>query len=546
MSGEPATTVSDERHETPATGRIDRVFEWMGERFNPILVKESRQALKSRQFMLAFGLLLIAAWGWSFLGIVVFEVGAGYRQAGPEMFMGYYSILAAAVGLFVPFSAFRSLANEREDRTYELLSITGLSPRQIVSGKLGSAVIQMVIYASAIVPCLAFTYLLRGISMPMIVFVFGYTILGSLGLAIIGLFAGTLTSEKHWQMLLSVVVIAGLLIVFMTTIAWTGEVIDDGDSMFRDWEFWGTIAGFLTAYASYAALVFYAAVAQITFVSDNRATKLRVIMLIQHACLVGWFGWIFLALTDREIQVLYVFLCLAAFHWGVMGAMMTGEWPELSMRVKRGLPQSFLGRAFLTWFNPGPGTGYMFACCGVIGASVTVLVLLVLGRFVGGIRGGNLESITGMCVLVPGYVIAYLGTGLLLVRFLRRFGTATIFASVLVQVLLVTAGTAGPFILESIVDPGRSGGYSLLQITNPFWSIEHVADRNSLPIEGPLMVGLVGFAALVVFTLNLPSILHEVRQVRIAKPKRVAEEDETLAVETHPPEPVQVSPWDVE
>ena len=549
MSADVVTSTQDVSPDASVSGRIDGVLERFGERFNPILVKESRQALKSRQFLLAFGLLLIAAWGWSFLGTVVLEVGGGYRQSGPEMFIGYYCILVTAIGLFVPFGAFRSLASEQEERTYELLSITGLSPRQIVSGKLGSAAVQIVIYTSAIVPCLAFTYMLRGISMPMIAFVFSYTILGSLGLSIIGLFAGTLTSEKHWQILLSVVMVAGLMIVFSTSIAWTGEIIDDGDSMFRDWEFWSVVAGFMTAYVTYAALVFYAAVAQITFASDNRATRLRVIMLIQHACLVAWFGWIFLTTADREIAVLYVFLCLAALHWGVMGSMMTGEWPELSMRVKRALPQSFLGRAFLTWFNPGPGTGYMFACCGMIAASVTVLVLMLLGRLFGGsggFRGGSLEGLAGMCVLVPAYVIAYLGTGFLLVRLLRRFVAATTFASVLVQILLVTIGTAAPFILNSIIDPAQSGGYSLLQITNPFWSVAHIADRNSLPSDGPLMLVLVAFAALVVFTLNLPGILHEVRHVRIAKPKRVADEDETLAAEATPPQPLQVSPWDAE
>jgi hypothetical protein len=547
---ENATIPDMEEMPAPSVSvRIDRGLEWLGERFNPILVKESRQALKSRQFVLSFGLLLIAAWGWSFIGLVIMQVGGGYGQAGFEMFMGYYCILAAALALFVPFGAFRSLASEQEDQTYELLSITGLSPRQIVSGKLGSAVIQILIYTSAIAPCLAFTYMLRGISMPTILFAVTYTVLGALGLSIIGLLVGTLTKAKHWQVLLSVVLIVGLLIVFGLAIGFTVEMAEQGDYMFRDSEFWGATGAILTAFVTYAALVFYAAVAQITFVSDNRATKLRVIMLIQHGCLVAWLGWLFLTLERMEIGVLYIYLSLTAFHWTIMGAMMTGEWPELSMRVRRRLPQNFLGRAFLTWFNPGPGTGYMFACCGVIAASLTALALMFAGMLAGTsgtAMWGSPESLSGMCVLVPSYVIAYLGVGLLLVRFLRRFTQATLFVSVLIQILLISIGTAAPFILESILAPGSSGGYSLLQITNPFWTVVHMTDRNSLPVEGPLVMGLTAFTAAMVFTLNLPGIFHEVRHVRVAKPTRVIEEDREMTPEVVAPEPVPVSPWDVE
>ena len=549
MSASVADTSTESRPALSPTERLDLVFEWLGERFNPILVKESRQALKSRQFVLTFGLLLVAAWGWSFIGLVIMEVAGSYQQSGPEMFMGYYCILAVAVGLFVPFSAFRSLASEQEDQTYELLSITGLTPRQIVGGKLGSAVMQIVIYTSAIAPCLAFTYMLRGISMPMILFAVTYTVLGSLGLSIVGLLAGTLTSEKHWQILLSVVLLGGCLMAFIFAVAFTGEMVFDGDYMFNDAEFWQVCLAILTAFVTYAALAFYAAVAQITFVSDNRATRLRVIMLIQHACLVAWFGWLFLTVTEGEIAVLYVFLSLAGFHWVIMGAMMTGEWPELSMRVRRGLPQSFLGRSFLTWFNPGPGTGYMFACCGILAASLTALVLAiaaVLGGANISSRVGSFETLLGMSILVPAYVIAYLGVGLLLVRFLRRFTAATLFVSVLIQILLISVGTAAPFIIESILNPHGFGQYSLLQITNPFWTVVHVTNRNTLPIEGPVVLGVVSLVAFLFFLLNLPGILHEVRQVRVAKPQRVVEEDTEQASEPVDPEPVQISPWDRE
>ncbi len=546
------TLVSSTDAGVPALSRarqVDNAMEWLGERLNPILVKETRQALKSRQFLLTFSLLLIAAWGWSLIGLVLTDVDGGYGQVGPVMFMGYYSILAAAIGVFVPFAAFRSLAGEQEERTYELLSITGLSPRQVVSGKLGSAVAQIVIYMSAIAPCLAFTYMLRGISMPMILLIVIYSVLGSLGLAAIGLLAGTLTTEKHWQVLLSVILVVALLIVFIMAFWLATGLVSTANVPFDSEDFWIPMAILLTVYLTCFALVFYAAVAQITFVSDNRSTRLRIIMLIQHACLVAWCGWAFLKVEFLEEAFLYIMMTIGVFYWAIMGAIMTGEWPELSMRVRRGLPQSFLGRAFLTWFNPGPGTGYMLACCGVIALSVTACSFLTAGMFSttgGRLTGNDAASVLAFSAVAPAYVIAYLGLGLILVRLLRRFTQGTLLVAVLIQILLVTAGTAGPFVVGSVLDPSMLSGYSLLQITNPFWSCLHLVDSSPLPRDSGVVLCLVPLAAVLVFLLNLPGILHEVRHVRIAKPVRVAEEDQQLAAIAKPQGPVQISPWDVQ
>ena len=61
-----------------------------------------------------------------------------------------------------------------------------------------------------------------------------------------------------------------------------------------------------------------------------------------------------------------------------------GEWHTEHegwfSRVKRRLPQSFLGRAFLTWFTPGPGSGYVFAVANLGSALLLVLVAIGFGR----------------------------------------------------------------------------------------------------------------------------------------------------------------------
>ncbi|MBN2473304.1 MAG: hypothetical protein JXB62_01750 [Pirellulales bacterium] len=528
---------------------VDRAMVWGGDRLNPILVKETRQALKSRQFVITFALLLLCGWVWSILGVAMIGPDIWYGAQGADMFFGYYAILAFPLTVIVPFGAFRSLAGEQEDRTYELMSITGLGPRQIIRGKLGSAVLQMLIYLSAISPCLAFTYMLRGIDAPTILFILLYLSLGSLALSVIGLLAGTLTSEKHWQVVLSVVLIAGLFYAFGMSFLLAGVTLAELHGVFLQPEFWQANAAFLTGYAGYFALLFYAAAAQLSFTSDNRSTRLRITMVVQHVLLTGWMAWLWIWPAQGEEELPFVFLMFLGIHWWVMGALMTGESPELSPRVKRQLPQSFLGRVFLTWLNPGPGTGYMLAVSGMLAGLVTVGMALMLVKWIALWSPQNWRFNTAGTTLPFGilgfsYATFYLGLGLLVIRLLRRFTHVGILLAALVQVLVLLLGCGVPMIIYMLSTYWYDADYSLLQITNPFWSLMHVVDRSALPPEGYVLLAIVPLAALLVFVLNLGGIVREVRNVRIAKPRRVAEEDAELAAVKVPPEPVKKSPWD--
>ncbi|NQU24621.1 MAG: hypothetical protein HQ567_25340 [Candidatus Nealsonbacteria bacterium] len=529
----------------------DRALAWAGERLNPILVKETRQALKSKQFMVTFGLLLACGWIWSIIGVSSIGPGAWHGESGPEMFMGYYCILAFPLIVIVPFAAFRSLAGEQEDRTYELMSITTLGPRQIVRGKLGSSVMQMLIYLSALSPCLAFTYMLRGLDFPTILFSTLYVSLGSLALSMVGLFLGTLTAEKHWQIMLSVAWIAGLLYAFGGSIALADELIFGWGIDVLDAEFWQVNAAIFTAYVAYFVLIFYAAASRITFSTDNRSTRLRAVMFVQFALATAWMAWFWVGPVRGEDFALPVYLMMVGIHWYAMGVFMTGESPELSLRVKRRLPQSFLGRGFLTWFNPGPGTGYVFATVNLAAAVFVVLFAVVVaesfhgGEFLPQWDSDHVEQTLAFGVLFLSYVVAYLGVGLLLVRMLRRAVRVGIALAPIMQILLLLIGCGVPWVVQMLTFPDEGGrwDYSLLQAPDPFWSLGYVVDdwQSGLSDDTGWLLVIVPLTALLVFLLNLRGVAHEVRQVRIAKPKRVAEED---AEKLPPPESARPSPWD--
>src|SRR5215471_6582084 len=93
-SREAAASAADSRWQT-LSRRLAAKVESAGEWLNPLLVKEVRQALKSRQFSFWFALVLAAAWIWSIAEIIHIGPAASFGANGPDLFYGYYLILAA-------------------------------------------------------------------------------------------------------------------------------------------------------------------------------------------------------------------------------------------------------------------------------------------------------------------------------------------------------------------------------------------------------------------------------------------------------------------
>ena len=515
---------------------LERASEWL----NPILVKEARQALKSRQFVITFGLLLLFGWAWTVFGVFLAAPGIFYGAEGKGMLYGYFLVLAIPLLVVVPFSAFRSLAAEREDGTYELISITALNARQIVGGKLGSAILQMMVYFSALAPCVAFTYLLRGVDIFSIFFVLYYTFLLSLLLSTLGLLVATATRARHWQVLLSVLL---LLLLFISAIMWVSFIYS---SLFSEiwradrWQFWAANGFVLSIYATFFILFLWAAAAQISFASDNRSSRLRYVMVVQQ---VLWFGWmVFFWLAFEEPEIAAVMTSAAAVYWIAMGALLIGEYPQLSPRVKRELPQTYLGRMLFTWFNPGSGTGYVFAVLNMTAyTAITLAMLGWLSAMGASWSQFRVINIVWFTLLQTAYVAIYLGVSRIIILLARQIASVGLVFSLLVVVFFGIAGVALPWIFQYWLFDYRHEDYTALQITNWAWTlgyaIEHdITDHILVPI------GVLG-SGLVLFGINMMLSGREVNQTRVAAPQRVQEDD---AARLPVFKPKKSSPWDDE
>jgi hypothetical protein len=108
----------------------------------------------------------------------------------------------------------------------------------------------------------------------------------------------------------------------------------------------------------------------------------------------------------------------------------------------------------------------------------------------------------------------------------------------LIHFLVVLAGSGIPTVFQ-LMSPDERWDYTLLQITNPFWSLNHISDGGLS--EGYVLLLTVPTAAICILLLSMRSVIRELQQVRSALPARVVEDEAQL----HPaPAPQPTNPWD--
>ncbi|QDU25717.1 hypothetical protein ETAA8_07870 [Anatilimnocola aggregata] len=526
--------------------RVERLLEAISERLNPILVKEARQAMKSKQFSVTFTLLLVFGWIYTILFVMVNLPGVFYSPFGSVMLVGYYLILAVPLLIVVPYASFRSLAAELEDGTFDLLSITALSARQIVTGKLGSSVLQMLVYYSALAPCIAFTYLLRGIDVVTIALMLTYTFLASLLLSILALTLSTVTRARHWQVLLSVLLVIALLNFAFFWCWLMFAMLATAQMMPYDQpEWWMFNVGVITFYVPVALLFVLIAAGQVTFASENRSTGVRVVLMVLQMLIVGWTIYGFLLVGEEEIMM--VGSSWIGGLWAVAGAFLIGETAELSPRARRELPQSLLGRMAFTWFNPGSGTGYVFAVLNALGGMLTLAFVCTLATIATTGSWSDFDVWMRWWMAQASYLTIYLGLARLCGVLLKRFRLGGMLPTFICYLLLLVMGVLGPLAGQAVIRwlfyDGIVGDfeYSLLQTPNWIWTLFEIgSQRNAIADEAVnyLLVPLASF----IFLVNLALAAKEVEQTRLATPLRVQQDEAEL--HPGPSKPTKRNPWD--
>ncbi len=362
---------------------ISRLSEYM----NPILVKEVRQALNSRVFLLTFMTMLFVCWSISVAGSLMAGEKLQYVAYAPLFFTLYASVLMVALFVIVPFSAYTSLQSERQEATFDVLTITTLGARRIVFGKMANALVQILIFFIAITPFVAFTSLLQGFQLANVCWVMLGLFYVSVTLSAVGIVASSLATKRFFQGVNMILFIAGLLLLTLSLATggvspWSGSAIYElsRQQVFGDhWVIWlgFGIAGLFAAIYSWLALE--VAVARITFVSDNRSTAIRVCFLILLTC------WQVLMLCLAHFiptipEILLSMLVWTGIQLVVICWFSTTEPMGLSRRLHNRIHRNLFSKVLGIVFAPGAGRGMIYT---LMMATIFVLVAVWMQEIFG-------------------------------------------------------------------------------------------------------------------------------------------------------------------
>ncbi len=523
--------------ESPAAPRwlrfVDRWATWAGDALNPILVKETRQALKSRQFVVTFSLLLFAALAWSIAGSLLLMPRIYFLPSAPTMLTGYYLVLAVPMLLVVPLAAYRSLEGEIDDGTLELLSVTSLSPRQIVLGKLGSAALQMMLYFVALFPCVAYAYTLRGVDLPTLAILMGLLVTAGLTLTVVAIFFAPMARVRSSQV--------GTLLVVMLILC-AGEFAV-GTIAINLIQLGNPLSGRETGFCVVAVLTFAATIgaaflmgtaAQLTPESENRSTGIRVALLVHEIALIAVATYSQVLGFQFAMPVVWFITSHLIVMWISTGAMMSAEASTMTPRIRRELPSSFLGRLLLIWFTPGPATGMVFAIANlsimlVMMNEVFSNVLLMPDAMSLGIAPDTIRRCLGL--IVAYFCIAALGVRMI-IALLRQRNTVRVGIGLAAMAVTLLLMAIVPYSIGMHLNDYRQYEYSLWQVTNWIWSLG-IAYENTLPeVAFWLIIGMGATA----FFGHLLFLGRTVLPQRLATPKRVLEERQLRRnrAEAHP------------
>lgn len=414
-------------------------FERISDSFNPIVVRELRQAVHGK-FVAAVLLLLLTI---QMAAIAIFTVTrsdiSSNFEAGREVFIVLDGILLAVSLLFVPAYTAIRLASERSDANVDLLFITTISPAKIITGKLLASLAITVLIFSACMPFMIFTYWLRGVDIPTIFVLLGMSFFVVATMIQLGTFAACLPAGRVLKVLVGLLALSALPQTFVFTLTGSYWMLNSGiGSQLYMWSFWGPALMFLSITISVIGLLFFLSVALITPVSANRALPVRLYLT------ATWFITGVIAAIVGQVEKtndpITVWGILSAIAISISFFVAISERESLGRRVTRKIPRSLAIRipAFLVF--SGAASGLTWGA--VMAVATVVAVMLVWRRPVSAFMfDETLVWIAGLTL----YFFAYNLTALFLRRkFLSRWLSPKYTWSL--SIVLLVVGCVLPFL----------------------------------------------------------------------------------------------------
>ncbi len=197
-------------------------------RMNPVMLKELRQMVRSK--LVALGLMLML--GAQFVGTMIVmaanseklvATAAQDADVGQVLFVVLTAILQLTLFFGVTGYMVVRVVLERSRGEMDLQYTTTLKARTFVDGKIGASMALVALMASAVLPFMILSYLLRGVDLLVVLFFLTFVVCLEIGFLCLAIFVATLTRSRVWCWL----ILAGLLAFGVMMMIVFGNVITD-------------------------------------------------------------------------------------------------------------------------------------------------------------------------------------------------------------------------------------------------------------------------------------------------------------------------------
>ncbi|HWB06000.1 MAG TPA: hypothetical protein VG796_23460 [Verrucomicrobiales bacterium] len=311
------------------------------DRFSPMLVKELRQGLKSPVFV----------WGLIVMQMVLAVMAVVTMDAGEsrETAIAFWWPVAGIICILLPMRVANALRDEMSGNTMDTLVLTQLSAWRITLGKwLATGALQILV-AVTVLPYLILRYFAGGVNLPVEMACMGVFVV--FGLLITAIMLGL--SWFRYFLIRAAVMLAivfgavmgcsGLLYMIVRINRYLPDLLKTG---------WPALAWILMMAAWVGFFFLDLGVAQIAPVSENRATRRRLAVLL--LLVIGGAG----ALMVKEAQAGMVLAAMLSTAAGIAGIQALCERPAnfapvLKPFVKRGAAGRLAGRVLYPGWHSG-------------------------------------------------------------------------------------------------------------------------------------------------------------------------------------------------
>lgn len=321
---------------------------------SPILVKELRQGMRARVFVISFLLLQV------FLCVLVLVNLAAQDDHQTLEAQGHFFwvIVGFALLILMPFRGLVTVSLEVKNRTMETIMLTRMTAWRVVFGKWSALFAQSLLLVSAVLPYVVLRYFIGGDDvvsdfawLTLLLWLSGILSAASIAISALG------------NAVIRIIILVGVVGVIGSG---AGDFSSPGFSVGPPWE----VAGWMLLFGLFVpALLFELTASSLAPASENHAIRRRF-LAIAFLLLAGGFAAV--TKSDFKVGVIVPILILIGVCYFELA-----EKPRVLPRMVRSFVQKgWLGRIGAVFFLPGWPSALLFSLI-VIPLAMCVFLLVI-------------------------------------------------------------------------------------------------------------------------------------------------------------------------